>query len=142
MSKNKYGYTEGDLFVAVSSGYFDKDSIVELLGDDGSDCPLFKLLKGKCRLSKNEAYSYYSDFKLIHSHEVEEVFEPMTITLDTLEDFETMKAIMHLHNKVSESSFFGMDWTPRPHKVKAFMMDMFDRLDTHRKGWSKYGKED
>lgn len=141
MKKNKYGYTKGDLFVANSSQYFSEGSIVELYRDDNSDCPMFKLVKGSGGFQDTDkAYNYYIDFKHIYSPEAEETFEPFTLTLDTLEDFEVMKAIMHLHNKVSESSFFGMDWTPRPHKVKAFMMDAFDRLDTHRKGWSEYKK--
>jgi len=140
--KNKYGYTVGDLFKIVEkNNWMDVGSIVKLVRDDNSECPFFELVTGK---SKNNGswFLLYDILEPVHIQEKEVPFEPFTLKVDTLEDFETLKGIMHLHNKVSESSFFGLDWTPEAHTVKAFMMDAFDRMDTHCKGWSKYGKED
>ena len=69
-----------------------------------------------------------------------DVFEPFTITLDNLEEFEMMKAIMSLHHKVSNSSFFDLEWTPDSVETKLFMKRTATAIQTHRKGWSKYNK--
>jgi len=67
-------------------------------------------------------------------------FEPFTIKLRTLKEFEMMKSIMHVKNKVSECSFFELYWTPNGEDVKDFMENVMEELEDHRKGWSKYNK--
>ena len=139
----KQDYTVGDLFKVIeSNGWIYEGAIVKLKMDDGSASPYFELVTGDSKNAEG-AYILYSRLEPLFIQEVEpapEVFKPFTLTVDTLEDFEVLKGIMHLHNKVSGSSFFKMDWTPEPHKVKAFMMDVADRISTHREGWSKYNK--
>jgi hypothetical protein len=85
-----------------------------------------------------EGFSYGWPFQSLELANRTPVYKPMTITLETLEDFETMKAIMHLHNKVSGSSFFDLEWTPDSHEVKKFMKEKHEELDAHHAGWSKY----
>jgi len=58
-------YKVGDKFVVVvDSGTIIKDSIVELFEDDGTSCPLFKVIEGKCdreyNLCKGKAGAYKS----------------------------------------------------------------------------------
>jgi len=70
MSKNKYGYQEGDLFTTTESPYFTKGSIVRLEKDDGSWCPLFKLVTGEGGFDgSDKAYDYYESFKPLHVQE-------------------------------------------------------------------------
>ena len=52
-------YEEGDLFIyvdprGVDHGTFRNGSVVELLTDDGTDCPLFGLVRGECFNDTNE----------------------------------------------------------------------------------------
>lgn len=58
------GYSEGQQFVVKEDAYghsFSIGSLVELEHDDGSDVPLFKLIKGSCRYNNaagNEKGAY------------------------------------------------------------------------------------
>jgi hypothetical protein len=46
----KIGYEVGDRFLVVenSDSIFDSGSVVELMWDDGSEIPLFRLISGRC----------------------------------------------------------------------------------------------
>jgi hypothetical protein len=80
----KLGYNVGDRFKVKSiRGSFTKDSKIELLRDDKTDCPLFKLIVGHCHYNSTdavpEAYTYLDNIEKIEDtnkyartiHEVE-----------------------------------------------------------------------
>jgi len=55
------GYKEGDQFVMLGDlpmDCFSKGSILELVMDDGSTCPYFKLIEGKCYCEFADGSSY------------------------------------------------------------------------------------
>lgn len=55
----KLGYKEGDQFVMLGDlpkDCFSKGSIIELVRDDTSTCPYFKLIEGECEHEDGGAY--------------------------------------------------------------------------------------
>lgn len=73
-------YKIGDRFEAIESPSFSKGSIVELFRDDGTDCPLFKLILGDCRFDccDGEAGAYA---KLDRLKKIEETTQEEPVTL-------------------------------------------------------------
>ena len=65
-------------------------------------------------------------------------FEPYHLVLETREELEILKSIMHLRIKVSDSSYFSLPWTPDPLAVSRFMKELYTKLDKHSPGWMEY----
>lgn len=51
-------------------------------------------------------------------------YEPITITLETIEEAKIMRDIMHLCNKVADSSYFNLDFTADREDVREYMRAM------------------
>lgn len=80
-------------------------------------------------------------FKLLRAALDEELpFTPFTLEFGTREDAELLKAIMHLHNKVADSSYFNLDFTPDKEDVREFMKATFSKIEDNCPGWEKYNK--
>lgn len=50
------GYKVGDRFECLADSTFNKGSIIELINDDGTENPLFKLIKGSSSYKYEKAY--------------------------------------------------------------------------------------
>lgn len=60
------GYKVGDRFKCLKGSTFTKDSIIELIKDDGSRYPYFHLISGRCNFPEDRAY-----YDLDHLEKVE-----------------------------------------------------------------------
>lgn len=119
------------------TSFIKKGDLVQVIELDGSNCPHFEVLTGD---NKGSCGWFYLD-RMHMLVKKEREFKPMIIELDNIEDFELMKSIMHLNNKVSGSSFFDLNWTPSSTDVRLFMKRMFKQMDEMNPGWSKYQKD-
>ena len=73
----KLGYKEGDQFVMLGDlpdDCFSKGSTIELVMDDRSECPYFKLIEGECYLDyeENGVVSSYEKLDVISKIETGE----------------------------------------------------------------------
>lgn len=78
----KLGYKVGEQFLKCedNSG-FSSGSIIELINDDGSECPEFKLVSGICEYADNRAFEVLEHLQKI-STEKEKTKEPEVVKED------------------------------------------------------------
>ena len=65
-------------------------------------------------------------------------FKPFSIEISTRHEAEIFKAIMHVHNKVADCSFFALDWTPDKEEVREWMIEAKGVAEEYAPGWEKY----
>ena len=86
------GYKIGQKFEYVGDGNFAQGSILELIKDDDSATPLFKLLSGKCYVTYSGkaahvcGYANLVKIKLLEEVKVEYKYVPANLTVDTFID--------------------------------------------------------
>lgn len=140
--RNKFGHLVGDVFELKVNHYGRKGDLVVLVKDDETDTPLFEVIKSDSTYSIGSRFWIeYDKLTPVYTQEGEdyvEPYSPFTMTFTDIESFEVMKAIMHLHNKVADSSYFNLDFTPDSETVREFMKQIKSDMDTHHAGWSKY----
>jgi len=64
------GWKVGDRFTAIPGSVFSTGSVIELYRDDGSSCPLFKLISGDCRYNNAHGPGAYELLEYVQPHGV------------------------------------------------------------------------
>lgn len=140
--RNKY-FNVGDVVVVVKTHAeggvltrtFEEGDVAEYKGDGEF---LFLTGKGKDVTQYN---SYHDCFELLRAaKQLPLPFKPFSFDITTREQAELFKAVMHVHNKVADCSFFDLEWTPDREDVRQFMKDKYEVLDTNAPGWKNYIK--
>lgn len=139
------GYQVGDVFEILGGSIFTRGSIVELYHDDESMCPLFKVLRGECsnanwKYAGGEPGAYITLDLVNRIYAMPQSFTPFSISVVDRHQGEILKSIMHLCNKVADSSYFNLDFTPDREDVRKYMREMREYLEERCPGYLKYNK--
>lgn len=127
---------KGDIVEITDVGIFNvkikKGDVAEAIGSTN-----ILMLTGDCA-GMTQATGGFDNVRVLRP--VELPFTPFTLEFSNREEAELLKAIMHLHNKVADSSFFDLYWTPKGEDVRQFMKNTYERIDENCPGWENYNK--